>query len=166
MKKRFGNKLAFTLVELVVVIAILGILSSVAGISIAAAVKQTKRKQAQTSVRTYYETCNGVMAELNGGFSMIDLNNLAGTIAQRTKERPVNVVYLDDGESADTFCPARGSTQGYYVFYRYCDPAIYDHVHNHTPNEFSYFMDTVYLLQDGVLYTMSRYLADPQVTEL
>ena len=166
MKKRFCNKLAFTLVELVVVIAILGILSSVAGISISAAVKSSKRKQAQTSVRTYFETTTGVMAELNGGFSMIDINNLSGTIAQRTKTRPVNVEFLDDGESADTFSPSKTSTEGYYVFYRYCDDTVYDHVHNHTVNEFTYFLDTVYLLQDGVLYTMSRYVAEPTATDL
>ena len=161
-----ANKLAFTLVELVVVIAILGILSSVAGISIASAVKSSKRRQSTTSVKTYFETCNGVMAELNGGFSMIDVGNLSDTIAQRTKTRPVNVIFLDDGEAADNFKPSKNANAGYYVLYRYCDIDIYDHVRNHTPVNFTYFMDTVFYLEDGVLYTMSRYLTEPTAVDL
>lgn len=162
MKKSFVNKLAFTLVELVVVIAILGILGTAAGLAIASAKRDADRKQAMTKLRTVFESCNAVMSELSSGFSLVDgtdTSGVVGLITQRTGlttsssetdtlKKLVSCVLIPSctcvnpspGELYNQAKPPKNSNDeytvsGFYILYRFCDPSIEKHSPRQHPTD-------------------------------
>ena len=84
MKKSFFAKLkkGFTLVELIVVVAILGIFASIAAISMSSIKTSTQKKAAETTISSYWKSTENYFYTLNSGFggspSITMLQTLAG----------------------------------------------------------------------------------------
>lgn len=69
IKNSLKAKKGFTLIELVVVIAILAVLGTVAGISGSFFVRKANEKSQKTAVETAYNSIQSVLVEVNSGFS-------------------------------------------------------------------------------------------------
>ena len=61
----FRNKKAFTLVELIVVIAILGVLASIVTVSASSAKKSSEKRAATSAIVGYWNTTNNYFYQLN-----------------------------------------------------------------------------------------------------
>lgn len=149
LKNRF-NKKGFTLVELVVVIAILAILGTVAGISANYFVKIAREKNNKTAVQTSFNAVQSLLVEINSGFS---------TIGSVSKEAFASV--LDDtvqvcevfsaGEKYTS--PTSDKPEGYYIICRYGirNDAGNSKTENMKP---SYYLDVLYYVKDGVVWSI------------
>lgn len=67
--KIFKSKKGFTLVELVVVIAILAVLGTMVGISASFFVNKANEKSQKTAIETAYNSIQSALVEVNSGFS-------------------------------------------------------------------------------------------------
>jgi len=91
--KRINNKKGFTLVELVVVIAILGILSAIAVPKFTASRLNAERAAVEANLRTIesaltmYEAQNGSLSDVD------DINDLVGKTLQSVPEGPGEAIY-------------------------------------------------------------------------
>lgn len=91
--KRINNKKGFTLVELVVVIAILGILSAIAVPKFTASRLNAERAAVEANLRTIesaltmYEAQNGSLSGVN------EINDLVGKTLQSVPAGPGNAIY-------------------------------------------------------------------------
>jgi len=94
--KKINNKKGFTLVELVVVIAILGILSAIAVPKFTASRLNAERAAVEANLRTIesaltmYEAQNGSLSDVN------DIDDLVGKTLQSVPEGPGEATYTID----------------------------------------------------------------------
>ena len=149
MKKCF-NKKGFTLVEIVVVIAILAILGTVVGISANFFVNNAREKNNRTAVQTSFNAVQSLLVEINSGFS---------TIGSVSKEAFSNV--LDDTvQVCEVFSagekytpPTADKPEGYYIVCRY--GIKNDSGTNKTDNlKPSYYLDVLYYVKNGVVWSI------------
>ena len=70
MKKRFGlkNKIGFTLVEVLVVVAIMAVLGSIATVSYSAITKSAQQRAASSAIVNYWGIANDYFFVINAGF--------------------------------------------------------------------------------------------------
>ena len=93
MRKTFLTKLkkGFTLVELIVVVAILGIFASIAAISMSSIKTSTQKKAAEATIASYWKSTENYFYTLNSGFggapSLTMLQTLAGNKVSTLKPR-------------------------------------------------------------------------------
>ena len=108
MNKRtaFRHKKGFTLIELVVVIAIMGILASIVTVSATSIAKSSEKKAATSSVLSCWETTNTYFLQLNAGFG-------GSPSLTQLKTRISNVTGLS------TNAPTSLAKGKYYVQYTY-----------------------------------------------
>ena len=76
MLKFVKRKKGFTLVELIVTIAIIAILSTMVGLSVNFFIKQANIKTQFTTIETAIKTCNAIYLEANLGYSGINVSDL------------------------------------------------------------------------------------------
>ena len=67
-KRVFRHKKGFTLIELVVVIAIMGILASMVAVSAGSAATGSEKKAATSVIVSYWDSTNNYFLQLNSGF--------------------------------------------------------------------------------------------------
>lgn len=150
MKKRF-NKKGFTLVELVVVIAILGILATLVTISANFFIKSAREKNNRTSVQTSFNTVQSLLVEINSGFS---------TIGSVNKEAFSNV--LDDtvqvcdvlSTNAKFTAPNAEKAEGYYIYCRYGIKKNETNSPSSEQSKPSYYLDSLYYVKNGVVWSI------------
>lgn len=141
------NSKGFTMVELVVTIAIIAILATTVSLSVSAVVKSSKKKSQQAEVESAYATCGAVFTELNSGFSTISLDQLDNVLEQRIGSNIVLVKRLDNSnKNADTFTQdnIQNVKDGYYIYYRYGE------ITKEGGNQ--YYIDTLYYIVEGDIW--------------
>ncbi len=140
------NNKGFTLVELVVTIAIIAILATTVTLSVSAVVKSNKKKVQQAEVESAYATCSAVFTELNSGFSTISLDQLDNILEQRIGSNVVLVKKLDSSNKADTYTQSniQNVSDGYYIYYKYGE------LTKEGGNQ--YYIDTLYYIVEGNIW--------------
>lgn len=150
MKKHF-NKKGFTLVELVVVIAILAILASVVTISATFFVRSAREKSNRTSVETSFNTIQSLLVEINSGFSTMGGVNKESF--SNVLDDTVQVCELYTNNEKYT-APTSSKPEGYYIVCRYgvnANVTDKNQLNNLKP---TYYLDVLYYVKDGVVWSV------------
>lgn len=174
MKKylRHRHQRGFTLVELVVVIAIMAILASSVTAAVIGIARSTTENNNKSTVRNYFGMTRAAMNQINSGVSIYSNGtftttaDIATLLKRTTGYEPRQVVRLEDTQSAERMRPLTTDEEGFYVGVRFADPSIgypltSGVVVDDTAREF--FVDAVYFVSDGVCYGMVRSSSDVSV---
>lgn len=166
------RKRGFTLIELVVVIAIIGILGTAVVGGVAAIARSATNNNNKSATRNYFTLCRGATNQLNTGTSIYSngtfTNNadISTLIKRTTGTEPVKLVRLEDTQSVDKTRPFASDKEGYYVSIRYADPLLTYPTTSSREVEDSareFFVEAVYLVSDGSCYAYTRYSSEVTV---
>lgn len=143
------NNKGFTMVELVVTIAILAILATTVTLSVTAVINSSKRKTQQAEIESAYSTCGAVFTEINSGFSTIEISNLNEILKQRIGSNVQTVRKLDSSGKADSYTQSNigNISNGFYIYYRYGKLS--------SQEENQYYVDTIYYIVDGNVWKIA-----------
>ena len=163
----------FTLVELVVVIAIMAILAASVSIAITSVARSVTETNNKTSVRSYFTMAKTAMKQINSGVSIYSngtftTNADISTLLQRTTGKaPVAVYRLEDSQDVNKYAPFVTDKEGYYVVIRFADPKLTYPQTSSSAVESSdreFFVDGVFLVSDKACYAYTRATSEVQVS--
>ena len=123
MRKLINKKKGFTLVELLVVVAILGILLLIALPRFMDSTKGSKIRTFESNVRTLLSMANQYSADRAGVFTGIGTSDIA-TAATNMAGKPANATYVitDTELTADLDLTASNAGSGnYHIVYNFAD---------------------------------------------
>jgi len=170
---RHLHRRGFTLVELVVVIAIMAILASVVTSSVIAISKTIADNTNKSAVRNYNTMAKAALDQINSGASiysngMFTTTADISTVMKRTTGYEPKAVYrLEDTQNAQKYRPFVTDDSGYYVVIRYADPALtYPVTGSSEVNDANrkFFVDAVYYVSDKACYTVTRSSTEVAIT--
>ena len=184
MSRRKG----FTLVELIVAIAVMAILASVvttAGVAIANSVQDSRNK---TLVQSIYGNMRSVSKQLNTGATVYntDTPEAAANAIGKLLERASSIKYVGSTSSTSEFAirditqlvynenyttakPNEDKSDGLYIVVRHANPeCTYPMVTNATNEATSaknaqWWVEAIYMRRDKKLYTMTRFAPEVSV---
>ena len=118
MKVFRRNKKGFTLIEVLVVIAIFGILSAIVTVSTMAILRSSKKKTVSTKLENYWSTTTTAFNQINKGFSTFDKPN-AEFLGMRLGLDKKNVYLGTDP------CASLPNDNSIYIQYEYNAKSLY-----------------------------------------
>ena len=167
------HRRGFTLVELVVVIAIMAILAGTVTSAVIGVAKSVKDNNNKDAVRNYFAMAKAALDQINSGVSIYSNGTFTttadiATLMRRTTGSEPKMVYrVEDTQNAEKNRPFPTDDAGYYVFVRFADPALTYPVTSSSMVDDAnrkFFVDAVYYVSDKVCYGVSRSSVEVSVT--